>query len=94
MSSISSLLATTIAAIMPFAGSTGPVDAQDQLSQPDPAENAQTAPAEAGEQTAQDQQPGAHAVLPVTRKMSSTVTQRAPKRSIQGSTAATCRAAS
>ena len=55
MSSISSLLATAIAAIMPFAGSTGPVDAQDQLSQPDPAENAQTAPAEAGEQTAQDQ---------------------------------------
>ena len=61
MSSISSLLATAIAAIMPFADSTGPVDAQDQLSQPDPAENAQTAPAEAGEQTAQDQQPGAHA---------------------------------
>ena len=61
MSSISSLLATAIAAIMPFAGSTGPVDAQDQLSQPDPAEATQTAPAEAGEQPAQDQQPGAHA---------------------------------
>ena len=61
MSSISSLLATAIAAIMPFAGSTGPVDAQDQLSQPEPAETAQTAPAEAGDQTAQDQQPGAHA---------------------------------
>ena len=61
MSSISSLLATAIAAIMPFAGSTGPVDAQDQLSQPDPAETTQTAPAEAGEQPAQDQQPGAHA---------------------------------
>lgn len=52
MSSISSLLATAVAAIMPFAGSTGPVDAQDQLSQPDPAKTAQTAP---------DQQPGAHA---------------------------------
>ena len=61
MSSISSLLATAIAAVMPFAGSTGPVDAQDQLSQPDPAETAQTAPDEAGEQPAQDQQPGAHA---------------------------------
>ncbi|QRQ67282.1 hypothetical protein [Corynebacterium tuberculostearicum] len=61
MSSISSLLATAIAALMPFAGSTGPVDAQDQLSQPDPAETARTAPAEAGEQPAQDQQPGAHA---------------------------------
>ena len=61
MSSISSLLATAIAAIMPFAGSTGPVDAQDQLSQPEPAETAQTAPAEAGDQNAQDQQPGAHA---------------------------------
>ena len=55
MSSVSSLLATAIAAVMPFAGSTGPVDAQDQLSQPDPAETTQTAPAEAGEQTAQDQ---------------------------------------
>ena len=61
MSSISSLLATAIAAVMPFAGSTGPVDAQDQLSQPDPAETAQTAPDEAGEQPTQDQQPGAHA---------------------------------
>ena len=61
MSSISSLLATAVAAIMPFAGSTGPVDAQEQLSQPDPAETAQTAPAEAGDQNAQDQQPGAHA---------------------------------
>ena len=61
MSSISSLLATAIAAVMPFAGSTGPVDAQDQLSQPDSAETAQTAPAEAGDQNAQDQQPGAHA---------------------------------
>ena len=61
MSSVSSLLATAVAAIMPFAGSTGPVDAQEQLSQPDPAENAQTAPVEAGEQPAQDQQPGAHA---------------------------------
>ena len=61
MSSVSSLLATAIAAIMPFAGSTGPVDAQDQLSQPEPAETAQTAPAEAGDQNAQDQQPGAHA---------------------------------
>ena len=61
MSSISSLLATAIAAVMPFAGSTGPVDAQDQLSQPEPAETAQTAPAEAGDQTPQDQQPGAHA---------------------------------
>lgn len=61
MSSISSLLATAVAAIMPFAGSTGPVDAQDQLSQPDPAETAQTAPAEAGQQPAPDQQPGAHA---------------------------------
>lgn len=61
MSSIPSLLATAIAAVMPFAGSTGPVDVQDQLSQPEPAETAQTAPAEAGEQSAQDQQPGAHA---------------------------------
>ena len=61
MSSISSLLATAIAAIMPLAGSTGPVDAQDQLSQPEPAETAQTAPAEAGDQNAQDEQPGAHA---------------------------------
>ena len=61
MSSISSLLATAIAAVMPFAGSIGPVDAQDQLSQPDPVETAQTAPAEAGEQPAQDQQSGAHA---------------------------------
>ena len=61
MSSISSLLATAVAAIMPFAGSTGPVDAQEQLSQPDPAETTQTAPAEVGEQNAQDQQPGAHA---------------------------------
>ena len=61
MSSISSLLATAIAAIMPLAGSTGPVDAQDQLSQPEPAETAQSAPAEAGDQNAQDQQPGAHA---------------------------------
>ena len=46
MSSISSLLATAIAAIMPLAGSTGPVDAQDQLSQPEPAETVQTAPAD------------------------------------------------
>ena len=61
MSSISSLLATAVAAIMPFAGSTGPVDAQDQLSQPDPAKTAQTAPAETGQQSAPDQQPGAHA---------------------------------
>ena len=61
MSSISSLLATAIAAVMPFAGSTGPVDAQDQLSQPDPAETTQTAPAETGEQGTKDQQPGAHA---------------------------------
>ena len=61
MSSVSSLLATAIAAIMPFAGSTGPVDAQDQLSQPEPAETAQTGPVEAGDQNAQDQQPGAHA---------------------------------
>lgn len=53
MSSISSLLATVVAAIMPFAGSTGPVDAQDQLSQPDPAKT--------GQQSAPDQQPGAHA---------------------------------
>ena len=61
MSSISSLLATAVAAIMPFAGSTGPVDAQDQLSQPDPAKTAQTAPAETGQQSAPEQQPGAHA---------------------------------
>lgn len=61
MSSISSLLATAIAAIMPFAGSTGPVDAQDQLSQLEPAETAQTGPAEAGDRNAQDEQPGAHA---------------------------------
>lgn len=61
MSSISSLLATAVAAIMPFAGSTGPVDAQDQLSQPDPAETAQAASAETGQQSAPEQQPGAHA---------------------------------
>ena len=61
MSSISSLLATAVAAIMPFAGSTGPVDAQDQSSQPDPAETAQAASAETGQQSAPDQQPGAHA---------------------------------
>ncbi|QRP97356.1 hypothetical protein I6J72_09245 [Corynebacterium sp. FDAARGOS 1242] len=61
MSSISSWLATVIAAVMPFAGSTGPVDAQDQLSQPDPAETSQSAPSEAGEQRVLDQQPGAHA---------------------------------
>ena len=98
MSSISSLLATAIAAIMPFAGSTGPVDAQDQLSQPDPAETTQTAPAEAGEQPAQDQQPGAHALRraasPVIRKMLSTVRGKVRTRSILDSTAATCRAAS
>ena len=84
MSSISSLLATTIAAVMPFAGSTGPVDAQDQLSQPDPAETTQTAPAETGEQGTKDQQPGAHALKraasPVTRKMSSTVRGKVPPR--------------
>ena len=61
MSSVSSLLATAIAAVMPFAGSTGPVDAQAQLSQPDPAETTQTAPAEADERPPQDLQPGAHA---------------------------------
>ncbi|MDV2418354.1 hypothetical protein RAE03_00965 [Corynebacterium tuberculostearicum] len=55
MSSITSLLATAVAAIMPFAGSTGPVDAQDQLSQPDPAKTAQTAPAETGQQSAPEQ---------------------------------------
>ena len=53
MSSISSLLATAVAAIMPFGGSTGPVDAQDQLSQPDPAKT--------GQQSAPEQLPGAHA---------------------------------
>lgn len=98
MSSISSLLATAVAAIMPFAGSTGPVDAQDQLSQPDPAKTAQTAPAETGQQSAPDQQPGAHAEngrITGYKEMSSMVgLQKALKKSILVSMVATCKAAS
>ncbi|MCT1427126.1 hypothetical protein [Corynebacterium sp. p3-SID1241] len=90
MSSISSLLATAVAAIMPFAGSTGPVDAQDQLSQPDPAKT--------GQQSAPDQQPGAHAEngrITGYKEMSSMVgLQKALKKSILVSMVATCKAAS
>ena len=97
MSSISSLLATAIAAVMPFAGSTGPVDAQDQLSQPDPAETAQTAPDEAGEQPAQDQQPGAHAEKGrITGDKEDVINGegKVPTRLILASMAATCKPAS
>ena len=98
MSSISSLLATAVAAIMPFAGSTGPVDAQEQLSQPDPAERPlRPRLPKLASRTLRTSSPALtlrRAVSPVTRKTSSTVTQRVPKRSIQGSTVATCRAVS
>ena len=90
MSSISSLLATAVAAIMPFAGSTGPVDAQDQLSQPDPAKT--------GQQSAPEQLPGAHAEngrITGYKEMSSMVgLQKALKKSILVSMVATCKAAS
>lgn len=46
MSSISSFLAAVISAVLALAGSTGPVDANPQLSQPDNTETAQVAQAQ------------------------------------------------
>lgn len=43
MSSISSFIATVISVVLALAGSTGPVDANPQLSQPDNTETAQVA---------------------------------------------------
>ncbi|WP_284864596.1 hypothetical protein [Corynebacterium rhinophilum] len=54
--SISSFIASAIAAVLPLTGSTGPVDAQDQLAEP---EVTQTADAE--QSTDQSDEPGAHA---------------------------------
>lgn len=55
--SISSFLASALAATLPLAGSIGPVDAQDQLAEP---EVQQTAEAEQST-TGQSSEPGAHA---------------------------------
>lgn len=54
--SISSFIASAIAAVLPLTGSTGPVDAQDQLAEP---EVTQTADVE--QSTDQSDEPGAHA---------------------------------
>ena len=54
--SIPSFIASAIAAVLPLTGSTGPVDAQDQLAEP---EVTQTADAE--QSTDQSDEPGAHA---------------------------------
>ena len=54
--SIPSFIASAIAAVLPLTGSTGPVDAQDQLAEP---EVTQTADAE--QPTDQSDEPGAHA---------------------------------
>ncbi|MER0079592.1 hypothetical protein ABRP87_06485 [Corynebacterium sp. KPL2830] len=54
--SIPSFIASAIAAVLPLTGSTGPVDAQDQLAEP---EVNQTADAE--QSTNQSDEPGAHA---------------------------------
>lgn len=54
--SIPSFIASAIAAVLPLTGSTGPVDAQDQLAEP---EVNQTADAE--QSTDQSDEPGAHA---------------------------------
>lgn len=54
--SIPSFIASAIAAVLPLTGSTGPVDAQDQLAEP---EVNQTADAE--QSTDQVEEPGAHA---------------------------------
>ena len=54
--SIPSFIASAIAAVLPLTGSTGPVDAQDQLAEP---EVTQTADVE--QSTDQSDEPGAHA---------------------------------
>ena len=54
--SIPSFIASAIAALLPLTGSTGPVDAQDQLAEP---EVTQTADVE--QSTDQSDEPGAHA---------------------------------
>jgi hypothetical protein len=54
--SIPSFIASAIVAVLPLTGSTGPVDAQDQLAEP---EVTQTADAE--QSTDQSDEPGAHA---------------------------------
>ncbi len=54
--SIPSFIASAIAAVLPLTGSTGPVDAQDQLAEP---EVTQTADVE--QPTDQSDEPGAHA---------------------------------
>lgn len=54
--SIPSFIASAIAAVLPITGSTGPVDAQDQLAEP---EVTQTADVE--QSTDQSDEPGAHA---------------------------------
>ena len=54
--SIPSFIASAIAAVLPLTGSTGPVDAQDQLAEP---EVNQTADVE--QSTDQTDEPGAHA---------------------------------
>lgn len=54
--SIPSFIASAIAALLPLTGSTGPVDAQDQLVEP---EVTQTADVE--QSTDQSDEPGAHA---------------------------------
>ena len=44
MSSVSSIVATAIAALLPLAGVTGPVDAQEMLSQPESATSTENLP--------------------------------------------------
>lgn len=55
--SIPSFIASAVAAVLPLAGSIGPVDAQDQLAEPDVHHTAEA------EQSTTDQspEPGAHA---------------------------------
>jgi len=55
--SITSFIASAVAAVLPLAGSIGPVDAQDQLAEPDVHHTAEA------EQSTTDQspEPGAHA---------------------------------
>lgn len=44
MSSVSSIVATAIAALLPLAGVTGPFDAQEMLSQPESATSSENLP--------------------------------------------------